>query len=98
MRIFGMDQDTAITVFVILILLLLLSIIPGRIADNKGYSFAGFYLFSLFGGFIPALVVSIVLPEYVGRRATELASYKKLLDDGVITQEEFDKKKKELLG
>ena len=28
----------------------------------------------------------------------EVAKFKKLLDDGVITQEEFDKKKKELLG
>lgn len=29
--------------------------------------------------------------------ADELVKYKKLLDSGVITQEEFDKKKKELL-
>ncbi len=28
----------------------------------------------------------------------EIGKYKKLLDDGIITQEEFDKKKKELLG
>lgn len=28
----------------------------------------------------------------------KLKSYKELLDTGVITQEEFDKKKKELLG
>ena len=28
----------------------------------------------------------------------EISKYKKLLDDGIITQEEFDKKKKELLG
>ena len=30
--------------------------------------------------------------------AEELAKYKKLLDDRVITQEEFDKKKEELLN
>jgi hypothetical protein len=30
--------------------------------------------------------------------ADELLKYKKLLDDGVITQEDFDAKKKELLG
>ena len=30
--------------------------------------------------------------------ADELRKYKKLLDDGVITQEEFDAKKKQLLG
>lgn len=28
----------------------------------------------------------------------EITKYKKLLDDGIITQEEFDRKKKELLG
>ena len=28
----------------------------------------------------------------------EISKYKKLLDDGIITQEEFDRKKKELLG
>ena len=30
--------------------------------------------------------------------ADELKKYKALLDDGVLTQEEFDAKKKELLG
>lgn len=30
--------------------------------------------------------------------ADKLLNYKKLLDDGVITQEEFDIKKKELLN
>lgn len=30
--------------------------------------------------------------------ATELTNLKKLLDKGVITQEEFDKKKKDILG
>lgn len=29
---------------------------------------------------------------------TEIRKYKELLDDGIITEEEFDKKKKELLG
>lgn len=29
---------------------------------------------------------------------TEIEKYKELLDKGIITQEEFDKKKKELLG
>lgn len=30
--------------------------------------------------------------------ADEIAKFKKLLDDGTITQEEFDAKKKQLLG
>jgi predicted Zn-dependent peptidase len=30
--------------------------------------------------------------------ADEIRKYKELLDDGVITQEEFEQKKKQLLG
>ena len=30
--------------------------------------------------------------------ADEILKFKKLLDQGILTQEEFDKKKKELLG
>ncbi len=33
-----------------------------------------------------------------GDNFTEIEKWKRLLDDGVITQEEFDKKKKEILG
>ena len=35
---------------------------------------------------------------YIGSRADELKKFKELLDNGVITQEEFDAKKKQLLG
>ena len=31
-------------------------------------------------------------------QADDIRKYKKLLDDGIITQEEFEAKKKELLG
>ena len=31
-------------------------------------------------------------------RFTEIKKYKELLDEGIISQEEFEKKKKELLG
>lgn len=39
-------------------------------------------------------------PEHkeVISKADEIRKYKELLDDGIITEEEFDKKKKELLG
>lgn len=30
--------------------------------------------------------------------ADEILKYKKLLDDGILTQDEFDAKKKQLLG
>lgn len=40
-------------------------------------------------------VVNHVMPS---SNADELAKYKQLLDNGIITQEEFDAKKKQLLG
>ncbi len=36
--------------------------------------------------------------EVKSSNADELKKYKELLDDGVITQDEFDAKKKQLLG
>ena len=39
-----------------------------------------------------------ILPQIEKDDAEELRKYKKLLDDGIITQEEFDAKKKQLLG
>ena len=42
--------------------------------------------------------VPIIYQEKDTSNADELRKYKKLLDDGVISQEEFDAKKKQLLG
>ena len=39
-----------------------------------------------------------IKPEIPQSNADELRKYKELLDEGVITQEEFDAKKKQLLG
>ena len=40
----------------------------------------------------------IVRQETFSGNAAELKQYKELLDAGIITQEEFDAKKKQLLG
>jgi hypothetical protein len=86
MKIMGMNTST---IFLI-VLLLLLAVIPARIAKSKGYSYGGFYAFGFFL-FIPALIVALAIkPKHT---AEDLVAYKKLLDEGVITQEEFDKKK-----
>ena len=45
-----------------------------------------------------APAVSAVMQEVPLSNADELKKYKELLDNGVITQEEFDTKKKQLLG
>lgn len=91
-----------------LILAALLGLIPAKIADDKGYSFVLWWFFG-FMLFIVAIVAVMFLkdknaPEqksynlpYAQSPTDELIKYKELLDKGVITQEEFEAKKKQLL-
>ena len=88
-----------------------LGFIPAEIAKKKGRT--NYWLWWFYGWmlFIVALIHSLCMddlnasestPEkhksaYIGS-ADELKKYKDLLDCGVITQEEFDAKKKQLLG
>ena len=85
--------DAGSTLF-ILIILLLLAVIPARIAAKKGYSFAGFYIFGVFFWLIALIVALVLKPKDVSQ---ELLNFKKLLDQGVITQEEFNQKRNQLL-
>jgi uncharacterized membrane protein len=97
MKIMGMDASA---VFV-LVLLLLIAVVPARIAKKKGYSYAGFYVFGIFV-WPAALIVALCIKDRTNEAAAEganaLKAYKELLDSGAITQEEFDAKKAEILG
>ena len=96
MKIMGMDASA---VFV-LVLLLLIAIVPARIAKKKGYSYAGFYVFGIFvwpAALIFALCIKDRANEAAAEGANALKAYKELLDSGAITQEEFDAKKAEIL-
>jgi len=42
--------------------------------------------------------MTAIKPEVAQSSADEIAKFMALLDEGVITQEEFDAKKKQLLG
>ncbi len=84
------------TLIFILIISLLLAVIPARIAKKKGYSYAGFYVFGVFLWLI-ALIVSLAIRDKNVDNSQQLINYKKLLDEGVISQDEFDRKKSELL-
>ena len=95
MYIMGTHFDTGALVFM-LIISLLLAVIPARIASKKGYSYAGFYVFGFFL-WIVALIVSLVIQDRKGDASQQLINYKRLLDEGAITQEEFEQKKNELL-
>lgn len=89
-----------------------LGLIPAFIAKEKGYSF-GLWWFYGWMLFIAAIIHVLLIPNknvplqpVPSRRtapppagtADEIGKFKALLDCGVITQEEFDQKKKQLLG
>ena len=88
-----------------------LGFVVGKIAEKKGYGFAGFFLLGIFF-FIIGLIVSLCLSDKNAQinnqnnavnapkvsESEELLRLKKLLDENVITQEEFEAKKKQLLG
>ena len=86
--------------FLILILFVVLPI-PARIARNKGYSYIGFLVFAIF--FYPiALIAALLINDKDSQKsesdkAEALLKYKQLLDEGAISQEEFDRKKREYL-
>lgn len=92
-----------ITLFVTAVTCLVISIALGIIAENfgskKGYSpvvcfLAGFFLSAI------GLIIVLVLPDKNAAKsnaADELMGYKRLLDSGAITQEEFEAKKREML-
>lgn len=91
-----------------------LAFIPANIAKEKGHSFGlwWFYGWMLFivaiihVQFIPDLNArndgyrSSVpyCPPSQTSSADELRQYKELMDQGVITEEDFEKKKKQILG
>lgn len=101
MRIMGMDGGVFGALLCALIVLLLLAIIPARIAKKKGYSYAGFYVFGVFLWLV-ALIVALCLKDRRGEDAAQganaLKTYKELLDSGAISQAEFDAKKAEILN
>lgn len=74
--------------------------IPAFIASSKGYSAIGFFFFGLFF-ILPALIVIICLPDKEKREQSQnldlILKYKKMMDEGIITEEEFLNKKNELM-
>ena len=77
----------------------------GKIAAKKGYSFGGFFALGFFLGVI-GLVIALVISDKTLSSATtpriegadDLIKYKSLLDQGAISQEEFDAKKQAIMS
>ena len=101
MKILGMGiPELLITLIIPLTVTIVCAIVSRNQAKKKGYSTAGFTLMGFFLGVI-GLIIALVLPSRTGAESTTAADilikYKRLLDEGAITQEEFDRKKQELL-
>lgn len=88
---------------VIVVVDLACAIPAGIIAQKKGYNFV---VFAALGFVLPliGIIIAAVMPDKSNDAinkdasvAEALTNYKKLLDDGVITQSEFDEKKRKLL-
>lgn len=90
-----------------------LGLIPANIAKKKGYSFGLWWLYGWLLFIVAIIHVSLIpdknqaqnpaqhpyqpAPSSAASTADELLKYKELLDAGAITQEEFDRKKWDLL-
>lgn len=80
---------------------LILAFVAGKIAQGKGQSY---YKFFVIGLLLPVigLVIALLIPDNKVNnekdKAEALREYKSLFDDGAITREEFEAKKRELMG
>ena len=98
----GTNELIVITI-VFLILSIGLAFIPANIVNKKGYSKGGFFVFGFFL-WLPALIVALCLKDTskpvvtTVSMADELSKYKSLLEQGIITQAEFEDKKRQILG
>lgn len=107
----GLLAAVSDSMYIVLVLVIAagLGLIPANIAKNKGYSFGLWWLYGWML-FIVAIIHVQFIPNlnepdnnqqrYVppAGSAEEIRKYKALLDDGMITQQEYDQKKKQLLG
>ena len=98
--------------FITLLIAAGLGLIPAFIAEKKGYSFGLWWLYGWLL-FIIALIHVSLIPDknapqptynssyspsnFTQSAADELRKYKELLDDGIITEAEFNAKKEQLL-
>lgn len=100
-------------IFFILLIAAGLAYIPAYIAKGKGYSFGLWWFYGWMLFLVAVIHISVLPDKNAPEQppvqpqttraavssspAEELMKYKELLDTGVITQEEFDTKKKQLL-
>ena len=104
-----MDEGIIIGLLIGLVLAAGLAFIPANIAKKKGYSFGAWWFYGWML-WIVALIHSLCLKDknapatdiratsvQSGNVPDELLKYKKLLESGAITEEEFNVKKNQLM-
>lgn len=95
-------MGTIIFIILYLLVCLMCGLIAGYINKNKGCSYKiGFwcgFLLGIIGIIIVAVQENKNTSKNIIADADEIKKYKELLDNGVITQQEFEVKKKQLLG
>ena len=95
-----MDTSTTLIYLAVIIVTLACTLWCADKANRKGYPTALGVLLGFFLGVI-GLIVVLALPDKEADKAAQapdkLLKYKKLLDEGIITQAEFERKKSELL-
>ena len=82
----------------VLIWAILIGLIPGFIAKTEGYSFFSWWIYGALL-FIIAIIHVFLIPNKKNieqKVLNELEKYKKLLKEGIISEEEFQLKKEEL--
>lgn len=86
---------------VALVICVVFGIVTANLAKKKGYSYGAFFAVGFFLCLIGLIIVLVIedknkkVPE--SEAANSLLKYKQLMDEGVITEEEFNDKKSELL-
>lgn len=108
---FSTEEEFIITLLLIIpgITTQCIYFLPYLIANSKGHDQeTAIFILNLFAGWtIIAWVIAlvwaftrktIVVPQKNLSNADEIAKFKNLLDEGIITEEEFENKKKELLN
>lgn len=97
MKIFGMNVPELILLGIVLAC----ALIAKGIGEKKGYGAGLSFCAGLFLGPLGIIIMAVV-PDKSSQNtiasADALVKFKQLLDDGAITQEEFDAKKRELLA
>lgn len=85
---------------ILLIFCLVCGFVSANLGKKKGYSYGAFFALGFFLAIIGVVIALVVQDKRsnMADAADGVLKYKQLLDEGIISQEEFDKRKNALLA